>query len=104
MAAATTTKKKAAGEAKTATRSKAAEKPLGRITHLYGQIGVAVVTVQKSMKLGDKVRIGKNDAFIEQEIKSMQYNHQHLTAAKKGQEIGMKVDSRVRVGDSVFKV
>ncbi len=81
-----------------------AEKPVGKITHLYGQIGVAVVAVQKSMKLGDKVRIGKNNAFVEQEIQSMQYDHRPLTAAKKGQEIGLKVDSRVRVGDAVFKV
>lgn len=81
----------------------AAKKPLGKITHFYDKIGVAVVALNAKMKVGDKIKIGKDDHFFEQEVTSLQYGHQPLPEAKKGQEIGMKVDEEVRAGYLVFK-
>lgn len=86
--------------AKTGTKT---EKPLGKVTHYYDQISVAAVLLQKGLKVGDKVRIGKNERFIEQEVASMQLEHEAIKAARKGQEVGMKVADKVRQGDLVFK-
>ena len=36
-------------------------------------------------------------------ISSMQYDHKPIQAAKKGQEVGIKVDDRVREGDGVYE-
>jgi hypothetical protein len=33
----------------------------------------------------------------------MQYNHQPIKIAKKGKEVGVKVNDRVREGDQVFE-
>ncbi len=78
-------------------------KPIGKITHFYDKIGVAVVALDKKLKVGDKIKIGKNDELVEQEVKSIQIEHEKLTEAKKGQEIGLKVKGKVREGDLVYK-
>lgn len=78
-------------------------KPLGKVTHFFDKISVAVVALDKGLKIGDKIKLGKGDSFFEQEVKSMQIEHENIKAAKKGQEIGMKVKKRVRVGDLLFK-
>lgn len=96
-----------AKEPKTAiTKAKAPKTPtpLGKVTHFYDQISVAAVMLNKALKVGDKVRIGKNEKFVEQDISSLQLEHTAVKAAKKGQEVGMKVMGRVRPGDLVLKV
>jgi len=40
-----------------------AEKPRGKVTHYYDRIGVAVVLVDKILRRGDKVKIGKGSFF-----------------------------------------
>lgn len=79
------------------------EKPIGAITHYYGGIGVAIVKFNKAVKKGTKIRIkGATTDFI-QEIGSIQYNHQDIESAKKGQEVGIKVTEKVRECDEVFE-
>ncbi len=75
---------------------------LGKISHFYDKISVAIVEVLGTIKVGDKVKIqGKNE--FEQEIKSMQIEHKQVETAKKGDSIGMKVDQPVKKGDEVYK-
>lgn len=80
------------------------KKPLGKVTHYYEQIGVAAVLLEGKLRQGEKVRIGRNNNFVEQEVTSMQLEHERIAAAKKGQEIGLKVGQKVREGDLLFKV
>ena len=80
-----------------------AKKPIGKVTHFFDQINVAVVELSSKLKVGDKIKIGKGENFFEQEVKSMQLDHKPLKEAKKGQEIGMKVKEAVRSNDLVFK-
>ncbi len=94
---------KATAKAKTLTAKATTPKPLGKVTHFYDQISVAAVMLNKALKVGDKVRIGKNEKFVEQDISSMQLEHEAVKTAKKGQEVGMKVVGRVRPGDLVLK-
>jgi len=82
----------------------AAKKPVGKITRYFDKIGVAVVALDGGLKVGDKIKIGKKDTFFEQEVKSMQIEHEKIEKAKKGQEVGMKVKEKVREGYLVYKV
>jgi len=82
----------------------AAEKPIGIITHFYSGIGVAIIKFNKAVKKGIKVRIKGATTDFTQEIRSMQYEHKDIESAKKGQEVGMKVDNKVREGDEIFEV
>lgn len=76
---------------------------IGEVTHFFGKIDVAVISLQKELKLGDKVHfLGRNTDFP-QEITSMQIEHESVGEAKAGSEVAVKVQQRVRRGDSVFR-
>ena len=62
---------------------------------------VAGLVLIDTLKAGDIVRIhGKHTDFV-QRATSMQFNHQHVNEAYAGQEIGLLVDFRARMGDKV---
>lgn len=81
------------------------EELVGKVSHYFANIGVAVVELSGELKVGDLIAIvGKTTGRVEQTIGSMQVNKAPVQAAKKGQSIGMKVSARVHEGDTVFKL
>ena len=80
------------------------EKPIGVVTHYYGGIGVAIVKFKKAVKIGTEVNFCGATTDFSQKISSMQYDHKEISSAKKGQEVGIKVDEKVREGDEVCEV
>jgi len=56
------------------------------------------------MKKGASLHFRGATTDFQQIINSMQYNHKDIDAAKKGQEVGIKVDEKVREGDEVYEV
>ena len=85
-------------------KSKDLGKEVGKITHFFDKIGVAVVKLSAGLKQGDKIRIKGGTTDFEETVGSMQINKEKLDKAKKGQEIGLKVKDRVRVNDVVYLV
>lgn len=79
-------------------------KEIGKVTHFFDKISVAVVKLSGSLKKGDKIRIKGATTDFEQEVESMQIDKQEIAEAKKGQEIGLKVKDRVRNNDTVYLV
>jgi putative protease len=78
---------------------------VGKITHYFDKIGVAVLTVNDgTVKIGDKIRIGEFGTGVEQEVESMQVEHKPVKIAKKGDEVGLKVVQAVKQGNEVYKV
>jgi len=84
----------------------AEEKPIGKVTHYFGNINVAIIKlINGNVKIGDKINFkGGEDTDFEQEIGSMQIDHKDIEEAKKGEEFGMKVDQKVREGYEVYLV
>ena len=85
-------------------RSEVAEKLVGRVSHYYGRIGVAVIEVLNTIKVGDTIRIKGGIRDVEQLVDSMEIEHQKVEVAKKGQSIGLQVIEKVREGDQVYKI
>lgn len=81
-----------------------AETKVGNIIHYYDRIGVAVVEVLAPIKIGDRIKISGHDREFEQEVTSMQIEHENIKKAKKGDNIGLKVDQPVKKGDEVYKI
>ena len=80
-------------------------KLIGRITHYFSNIEVAVIDLLAPLKDGDVIRvIGGQDTDFEQEAKSMQIDHKEVKAAKKGDSVGMKVDKKVHEGYKVYRI
>lgn len=77
-------------------------KEVGKVTHYYGKIGVAIVDLSAGLKVGDKIKVEGNRTEFEQTVDSMEVEHAHVEAAKKGDVIGMKVRERVNEGATVY--
>jgi len=78
---------------------------IGEVTHFFPHVKAAVVKLKKdTLMVGDTICIKGHTTDFEQKIKSMQANHKPIDKAEKGQEIGMRVRSKVRHGDQVYKV
>jgi putative protease len=83
--------------------SKSLEK-VGEVTHYFTKISVAVVDVSSPMKIGDRIAIKGMTTNFEQAVKSMQIEGKNIEEADAGDDIGMKVDDRVRKGDIVYRL
>ncbi|PIP16917.1 MAG: hypothetical protein COX44_02715 [Candidatus Portnoybacteria bacterium CG23_combo_of_CG06-09_8_20_14_all_37_13] len=82
----------------------AEEKLIGKVTHYFTNIGVAVVEITDGkLKVNDKIHIKGATSDFEQNIDSMQIEHENIETAKKGQAIGLKVEQPVREGDEVYR-
>ena len=80
------------------------EKLIGKITHYFTNIGVAVVEITAAgLKAGDKIHVKGATSDFEQAVDSMQVEHENVDKAKKGESVGLKVEQPVREGDEVFK-
>jgi putative protease len=77
---------------------------VGEVTHYFTKIGVAVVDLSNNMKVGDRIAIKGMTTNFEQTVKSMQIEGNNIDEAKAGDDIGMKVDDRVRKGDIVYRL
>ena len=80
------------------------KKLIGKITHYFSKIGVAVIELNDTLKVGEKISIEGASTNFEQTVDSMQIEHQNIEEAKAGQAIGMKVADKVSEHDSVFRL
>ena len=80
------------------------KKKIGKITHFFPKISVAVVKLSAALKKGDKISIEGNDKAVEQKVGSMQVEHKAIEKAKKGDAIGLKVKDAVKENDVDFLV
>ena len=77
---------------------------VGKITHFFTKINVAIVELAGALAVGDQILIKGPSTNVEQKVDSMQIEHENVEKAVKGQSIGLKVNDRVRENDIVYKV
>lgn len=83
----------------------AEEKLIGKVTHYFSKISVAVLNLaEDNLRVGEKIHFKGGERDFEQVVNSMQVDHQEITEAKRGDDVGLKTDSPVHEGDQVFKV
>jgi putative protease len=76
---------------------------IGKITHYFPKVQAAVIKLDAPLAVGDTIRIKGHTTDFKQAITSMQIDHVPITVAKKGDEVGLLVTSRVRQHDTVSK-
>lgn len=79
------------------------KKLIGKITHYFPQVEVAIIKLNSNLRIGDQVKLKKGDEEFEQEALSMQSEHKNVKEAKKGEEVGLKVNQKVREGWEIYK-
>jgi len=80
------------------------ENPVGKVTHYFDRICVAVLQLTDKLRVGDTVHFLGHSADFKQEVKSLQIEHQNVSEAQPGQDVALKVDQKVHPNDAVFKV
>lgn len=86
------------------TPKKIKENIIGIVTHYFPHVRAAVVKLKAPLAIGDTIKIKGHTTDFTQTIDSMQIDRVPVNSAKKGQEIGVLVKSRVRQHDVVCKV
>ena len=80
------------------------EEKIGDVTHYFGHIPAGIFKLTGELKTGDTVHVKGATTDFTQEVKSMQIDHKEVESAKKGKEVGVQIDQKVRDGDEVFLV
>lgn len=73
---------------------------IGKVSHYFDKIGVAALTLTGSLAVGDTVKIGD----LTQVVSSMQIERVPVEKAKKGDDVAIKVDQKVKEGEEVETV
>jgi len=79
-------------------------KLIGKVTHYFSHIGVAVIELSEDLKVGETIRIVGGETDFNQIVDSMEIEHQKVKVAKPGDSVGTKVDQKVRDGYKVYKL
>lgn len=81
-----------------------ARQPLGRVTHYYEHLHVAVLALTDTIRVGDWLHIVGHTTDFPQPVVSLQIEHQPVAEAGPGQEVALQVNDRVREHDVVFRI
>jgi hypothetical protein len=77
---------------------------VGKATHYFSRLGVAVLELRADLQVGDQICIVGRITDFEQNVGSLEIRHQKINAASAGQEVALKVSDIVRPGDLVYKI
>lgn len=81
------------------------EQPVGEVTHYFNKASVAGVTVLDGhLAVGDTIQLVGHTTDFRQTVESMQIEHEPVETAGPGDQVGIRVTDRVRVGDKVYRV
>ena len=77
---------------------------IGRVTHYFDNIRVVAITLLKTLNKGDEIHfVGGENTDFRQKASSLEINHSKIKRAKKGTEVGLKVNKKVREGYRVYR-
>ena len=77
---------------------------VGRVTHFFNNISVAVLELDGELKTGDRICILGRITDFEQPVGSMEIDHQPVFTVQAGQEVAIKVLMPARAGDVVYRI
>src|SRR3990167_6537064 len=100
-----TKKEKAPSTPKISSAGGAAVEEIGIVTHYFPHVEAAVVKLTKGpLSVGDTIVIKGHTTDFKEKVGSLQLDHAPVDSASVGQEIGLKVKTRVREHDAVYKL
>jgi hypothetical protein len=77
---------------------------IGEVTHYYKKVGVGVVQLRADLKLGDRLHFKGAYTDFMQLADSLQVDHAPVEQVPANSEVAVRVDQRVRRGDSVYRL
>ena len=80
------------------------EVEIGKVTHYYNHLNVAVLSLKQSLKLGDMIHIIGHSTDFTQRVGSMEVEHHTIVWVKPGDDVAVKVAEPVHEHDHVYRV
>jgi hypothetical protein len=80
------------------------EVQIGKVKHFYGHLCVAVLTLDESLKLGDRIHICGHSTDFTQRVGSMEVEHHTMLWVKPGDDVAIKVIEPVHEHDLVYRI
>jgi len=77
---------------------------VGKVTHYYDRIGVAVLDLIGELNVGDTIHINGRSTDFTQRVASLEIEHQKIESAGPKAEVALKLLEPVREGDVIYKV
>jgi putative protease len=77
---------------------------IGTVTHYFARPMVCAIKLEDELRTGDLIAFRGHTTDLQQQVISIQIEHLQVETARKGQEVGVKVDDRVRKGDKVYRL
>ena len=76
---------------------------IGTVTHYFGHLNVAAVSLTKSLDVGDLIHIHGHTTDLIETVRSMEIDHRPVTHAEPGDDVAINVTKHVREHDQIFR-
>ncbi|MPZ15743.1 MAG: translation elongation factor-like protein [Chloroflexi bacterium] len=80
------------------------EVEVGVVRDFFAHPVVAAVELLGDVRIGDVLHFRGHTTDLEMRLESMQIEHRDVLSAGVGEDVGMKVPTRVRPGDRVYRL
>mgnify|MGYP000613223331 CR=1 FL=1 len=81
------------------------EQLIGVVSNYFGNISVAAFEITNGkLKIGDHIHLKGHTTDFSVKVESMQSENNTIELAQKGDDIGIKVNQKVRTGDKVYLI
>ena len=77
------------------------EKEIGTVTHWFGNVSVAGIKLTGDLSVGDRIRIKGHTSDFESPVESIQIDRVSVESAGAGDDVGIMLPERARIGDKV---
>lgn len=80
------------------------EERIGRVVGYFAKIGVAAVVLERSLRVGDTIRVKGHTTDFTQRVDSLEIEHAKVAEAGVGDSVAIRVVDRVRDHDVIYRV
>jgi putative protease len=76
---------------------------VGTVTHYFGHLAVAAVTLTGTLRVGDRIHIVGHTTNVEQAVDSMEVDHAKVQSAGPDDDVALAVRDHVREHDRIYR-
>jgi putative protease len=80
------------------------EVEIGRVTHYYNHLHVAVLKLAEPLEVGDLIHVLGHSTDFMQKVTSLQIDYHNVVGVHPGDEVALKVIEPVREHDVIYRV
>jgi putative protease len=77
---------------------------VGHVTHYWTHLGVAGIHLDAPLSVGDRIHVIGHTSDFEQRVDSIEVDHQRLSHADAGADVGIVVVEHAREHDAVYRL